>query len=77
MGGVNAGRGARDEVEAEGVVSWPVVWVGPHAYQPNAAALDAEIPLPVGTTPEDLAQGGRDARDGGRGRGVGRNGVLD
>lgn len=34
----------------------PVVRVKHHAYQPSKAELEAEIELPEGTTPEDLAR---------------------
>ncbi|MCY4662069.1 MAG: hypothetical protein OXF93_20035 [Acidobacteria bacterium] len=34
----------------------PVVRLKPHSYQPSKAELEAEIELPPGTTPEDLAR---------------------
>ena len=34
----------------------PIVRVKHHSYQPSKAELEAEIELPEGTTPEDLAR---------------------
>ena len=34
----------------------PTVRVKPHSYQPSKAELEAPLPLPPGTTPDDLAR---------------------